>query len=116
MRIRQRLPKPHSLLLLTASIVVGMRRSRVRCLLVSIGVFLVCRPTLAQQPPPAAGDATSLAKETQNPVSSLITVPLQFNFNSGGDLGDGTIFNLNFQPVIPFKATSDINVIARTIV
>jgi hypothetical protein len=92
-----------------------MRRFRVRRFLASIGFLLACRPAFAQQPPPPP-DASALAKETQNPVSSLITVPLQFNFNSGGDLGDGTLFNLNFQPVIPFKATSEINVIARTIV
>jgi len=67
-----------------------MRRSQVRQLLVSIGVLLVCRPAFAQQSPPAEHDATALAKETQNPVSSLITVPLQFNFNNGGDLGDST--------------------------
>jgi len=43
-------------------------------------------------------------------------VPLQFNFNTGGDLADRTSFTLNFQPVIPFKATGNWNVIARTIV
>ena len=53
----------------------------------------------AQQP---AHDVNALAKETQNPVGSLISVPFQFNFNTGGDLEDRTFFNLNFQPVIPF--------------
>src|SRR5262245_42690620 len=67
----------------------------------------------AQEP---AHDVNQLAKETQNPVSSLISVPFQFNFNSGGDLEDQTFFNLNFQPVIPFKASPNWNVIARTIV
>ncbi|HMF98177.1 MAG TPA: hypothetical protein VKE96_27940 [Vicinamibacterales bacterium] len=43
-------------------------------------------------------------------------MPLQFNFNTGGDLNDATSFNLNIQPVIPFKLTSEWNVIARTIV
>jgi hypothetical protein len=41
---------------------------------------------------------------------------LQFNFNTGGDLEDRTQLTLNFQPVIPFKATTNWNVIARTIV
>jgi hypothetical protein len=67
----------------------------------------------AQQPPP---DASALAKQTQNPVANLISVPFQFNFNSAGDLGDGTLFNLNIQPVVPFRLTSKVNVIARTIV
>jgi hypothetical protein len=67
----------------------------------------------AQEPPP---DVNALAKETQNPVSSLISVPLQFNFNTGGDLEDRTFFNLNFQPVIPFELTPNWKMIARTIV
>lgn len=66
----------------------------------------------AEHPP----DATELAKQTQNPVADLISVPFQFNFNSGGGLGDGTLFNLNFQPVIPFKLNDKWNMIARTIV
>jgi hypothetical protein len=67
----------------------------------------------AQEPAP---DASALAKATQNPVANLVTVPFQFNFNNAGDLGQETFFNLNFQPVIPFKVTDDLNVIARTII
>ncbi len=70
-----------------------------------------------QAPPPAAApDATALAKQTQNPVGDLISVPLQFNFYSGGDLADQTLFNLNVQPVVPFSVGPDWKVIARTIV
>ena len=70
------------------------------------------------QPPPAEAqyDVNALAKQTQNPVADLTAVPLQFNFNSGGDLEDRSLFLLNFQPVIPFKATANWNVIARSIV
>jgi hypothetical protein len=70
----------------------------------------------AQAPPQPAHDATELAKATQNPVGDLISLPFQFNFNTGGDLEDGTFFNLNFQPVTPFKLTDEWNLIARTIV
>jgi len=72
--------------------------------------------TAFAQTPPPEHDTAALAKQTQNPVSDLISVPMQFNFNTGGDLRDATLFNLNLQPVIPFKATSDWNVIARAIV
>ena len=61
-------------------------------------------------------DATALAKQTQNPVSNLVSVPFQFNFNTGGGIEDETIFNLNIQPVIPIKVTDKWNLIARTIV
>lgn len=70
----------------------------------------------AQQPKPSSDEATALAKASQNPVGDLIAVPLQFNFNTGGDLEDRTFLNLNFQPVIPFKLTRGWNVVARTIV
>jgi hypothetical protein len=60
-------------------------------------------------------DVTALAKQTQNPVGDLISVPFQFNFNTGGDLEDTTFFNLNFQPVIPFVLNDRWHAIARTI-
>ena len=67
----------------------------------------------AQEP---THDVSALARETQNPLGSLVSVPLQFNFNTGGDLEDRTLFNLNIQPVIPFGGSQNWNVIARTIV
>ena len=45
-----------------------------------------------------------------------MSVPLQFNFNTGGDLEERTLFNLNLQPVIPFSVTSSWKLILRTIV
>jgi hypothetical protein len=60
--------------------------------------------------------ATDLARQTQNPVSSLTSIPLQFNFFSGGPLKDRTLYNLNIQPVFPLPLTSEVNLIARTIV
>jgi hypothetical protein len=72
---------------------------------------------MGQTPPPEpAHDVNALAKQTQNPVADLTAVPLQFNFNTGGDLQDRTQFNLNFQPVIPFRATPGWKVILRTII
>jgi len=70
----------------------------------------------AETPPKAAADqATDLAKQQQNPISSLISVPLQANWDFG--LGDrdatGTLFN--FQPVMPFPVSRSTNLILRVI-
>jgi hypothetical protein len=64
---------------------------------------------------PAANDTAALAKATQNPVASLISVPLQNNNNFG--IGPynrtGDIFNI--QPVIPVKLSEKVMLITRII-
>ena len=59
-------------------------------------VVSAAAPCLAQALVPAepAHDVDALAKQTQNPVGDLISVPLQFNFNTGGDLEQRTFLNL----------------------
>ena len=69
-----------------------------------------------QQAPPAESDVNQLAKQTQNPVGDIVSVPFQFNFNNGGGLVDETYFNLNFQPVIPIHLSRSVTAISRTIV
>ncbi len=60
--------------------------------------------------------AEALAKATQNPVASLISVPLQNNFDCGGGPNDdGFRYLLSVQPVIPFSLNEHGNVISRTI-
>jgi hypothetical protein len=62
-------------------------------------------------------DAAGLAKKLQNPIASLISVPLQSNFDfGGGPAGHGSQYLLNIQPVIPFKINPDWNLIVRTII
>ena len=56
-----------------------------------------------------------LAKETQNPVANLISVPFQNNFNFGIGPNDTTQWVMNVQPVIPITLNKDWNLITRTI-
>ena len=71
----------------------------------------------ASSPPPAedAAKAEALRKAAQNPVASLISVPLQDNINPGFEPGYRTQNVLNIQPVIPVKLNEDWNVIIRWI-
>lgn len=64
-----------------------------------------------------ADQEAELAKQLQNPVASLISVPFQNNFDFNlGQNGDGFKYTLNFQPVIPLSLNDDYNLIIRTIV
>jgi len=63
-----------------------------------------------------ADDATEIAKQAQNPVASLISVPFQDNINFG--VGPESLVQnvLEIEPVIPFKLNDDWNLITRTII
>src|SRR5262245_6285298 len=76
---------------------------------------LMTAPLWAAEEGTTAESATDLAKKTQNPVADLISVPFQNNFNLSAGPNDATIYNLNFQPVIPIHLTEDWNLITRTI-
>ena len=105
-------------------------RVRVRAPLVVAALF-ACTGAAAQENPPASSAADTrpihseeeqpantteaLQKATQNPVASLISVPLQNNtdFNIGSANRTGNV--LNIQPVIPMHLSSDWNLVTRII-
>jgi hypothetical protein len=80
-----------------------------------IGAAAVRSRAQDAQAPPASGaeNADALRKEAQNPVASLISVPIQENWNFGIEPGDRIQNVLNIQPVIPLSLGQHWNLIVR---
>ncbi|MGO8926723.1 MAG: transporter [Limisphaerales bacterium] len=79
--------------------------------------MLALTPTLRAQE--AATDekaqTAELAKKLSNPVASLISVPIQNNWDFGIGPANAMRYTANIQPVIPFPLSDDWNLITRTI-
>jgi hypothetical protein len=107
--------------------ITGVYAALAAALLISLGGVFAAEPpkvnangmaTTEVAGTEAGGDeAAELAKQLQNPVASLISVPFQNNFEFKlGPNDDGFKYTLNFQPVIPVSLSKDWNLIIRTIV
>jgi hypothetical protein len=79
--------------------------------------MLVAAPARAQEVVTAdAAARAALAKKLANPIASLISVPLQYNYDTYGGANDGArVSRLNIQPVIPFSLNDQWNLITRNI-
>jgi hypothetical protein len=78
--------------------------------------MVVLLSVLALVSPALGGDSdTDLAKQTQNPVADLISVPFQHNFNFNTGPENRTVWVLNVQPVIPIPLTERWMLVTRTI-
>jgi len=60
--------------------------------------------------------AAELAKKLANPVASLISVPIQNNWDFGIGSANAMRYTANIQPVIPFTLNTNWNLITRTII
>jgi hypothetical protein len=67
------------------------------------------------QNPPSEDQTKDLTKAVQNPVASLISVPLQNNTNFDIGPNNRTQDVLNIQPVIPIRVSENWNLIIRVI-
>jgi hypothetical protein len=78
---------------------------------------ICCEAQQAATKPAAddSGGTADLAKATQNPVSSLISVPVQNNDNFGIGPFNRTQNVLNVQPVVPLQISKDWTMVIRWI-
>jgi hypothetical protein len=102
---------------------------RIRGLLIPVVVLLLATPLFAQdapvgatgtqvgteETPAAATNSDALRNAVQNPVASLISVPLQNNSNFNVGPYNRTQDVLNIQPVIPVHISKNWNLITRII-
>lgn len=89
------------------------------CLLVVACLCVLAVPAARAGDDPKAdlsARETELAKETQNPVADLISIPIQNNTNFRYGPGNNTQNVTNIQPVIPIRLGTDWNLITRTII
>ncbi len=80
--------------------------------ILGLAALTASAPAFAQQAP----ESEDLAKKLANPISDLVSIPFQMNWDSGVGPTDQTRFLLNVQPVMPFALTKDVNMIVRIIV
>lgn len=61
-------------------------------------------------------ETSDLAKQSQNPVADLISVPFQYNLYPQTGPNERPLHVLNIQPVIPFHLNDKWNLITRSII
>jgi hypothetical protein len=83
-------------------------------------MLVLAGPTFLTAQEPTSEDthaqATALAKAAQNPVADMNSIPVQFNWTTGGGLGEKTQSIINIQPVLPLPINDDWNLISRTVI
>lgn len=79
----------------------------------AVGVALLAvLPAQAQE-----SQEAELAKKTLNPVASLISLPVKFDYDSNiGPAEEGNKAAVTIQPVLPFSISADWNLISRTLI
>jgi hypothetical protein len=85
--------------------------------MLSVAISMLCRavvPACAQES--SAQGTSEIAKQAQNPIASVISVPIENDFSPQSGINKEDSYVLQFKPVVPFKLSNDWNLITRTII
>ena len=63
-----------------------------------------------------AQETSEIAKQAQNPIASMISVPFENDFNPQTGINKEDSYVLEMKPVVPFTLSKDWNLITRTII
>ncbi len=80
-----------------------------RLLMLTLVITLIAGAALAEN------KCADLAKNLANPLAAMINVPSQLNFDENiGHNEEGSMIQLNIQPVLPFALNEDWLLISRS--
>lgn len=80
-------------------------------------VLLVAMSALSTATLPVwAQESSEIAKQAQNPIASLISVPFENDFNPQTGINKEDSYVLEMKPVVPLNLSNDWNLITRTII
>ena len=90
--------------------------ARQRGLYPAFGILLVALSGSSQGSVPAWSQQADIAKQAQNPIARLISVPFENDFNPQTGPNKEDSYVLQMKPVVPFSLSKDWNLITRTII
>src|SRR5271154_3797578 len=87
-------------------------RRRASLLAAMLAVTALCTAVL----PVLAQESSEIAKQAQNPIASLISVPIENDFNPQTGIKKDDSYVLELKPVIPVRLSNDWTMITRTVI